>query len=186
MEFIETDIPDVIRIKPRVFEDERGYFKETYREQRFAEEGITDRFLQDNFSKSDKGVLRGLHYQIHQPQAKLVMVSRGAVLDVAVDIRQGSPTFGQHVAYELTDTNHEMLYIPIGFAHGFEVLTDDTIFQYKCSDYYNPSGERGIAWNDPELSIDWHTEEPVVSGKDRNFKPLKEIPKADLFDYQTS
>jgi dTDP-4-dehydrorhamnose 3,5-epimerase len=183
MEFIPTEIPDVILIKPNVFGDDRGFFLETYRQQLFAEHGIDTNFVQDNCSYSHRGALRGLHYQIEQPQAKLVMVLKGKVLDVAVDIRKGSPTYGQHVSVELSEENKHLLYIPTGFAHGFAVLQDDTYFQYKCSDYYFPQGERGIFWNDPALNIEWPLEEPILSGKDQNLPLLEEVQDEDLFHY---
>ncbi|MGM0588532.1 MAG: dTDP-4-dehydrorhamnose 3,5-epimerase [Bacteroidota bacterium] len=183
MEIIDTKIPDVKLIKPDVHGDDRGFFLETYRKNLFQDHGIDTEFVQDNCSYSHQGALRGLHYQIEQPQAKLVMVLKGTVLDVAVDIRRNSPTFGEHVAFELSGENKHFLYIPVGFAHGFAVLEDDTYFQYKCSDYYNPQGERGIRWNDPQLGIDWPLENPILSGKDQNLPLLNDVQDNDLFIY---
>lgn len=181
MEFERTKIEDVIVVKPQVFEDERGFFKETYRESVFAENGIRDRFVQDNFSMSQYGTIRGLHYQVDKPQAKLIMVTKGRVLDVAVDVRTDSPTFGEFVEMELSGDNHRMLYIPVGFAHGFAVLSDEAIFQYKCSDYYYPKGERGIFWDDPGIGIEWPIDDPTISDKDTQLPRLSEMSKEDLF-----
>jgi dTDP-4-dehydrorhamnose 3,5-epimerase len=180
MEFIETAIPGVVRIKPTIFGDERGSFREQYRADQFAAHGLKTDFKQDNISKSCRGVLRGLHYQIIQPQIKLVTVIRGSVIDVAVDLRDGSPTFGKHVSVLLTDRNGEMLYIPEGFAHGFLVLEEDTVFHYKCSDYYNRDGERSLLWNDPEIGIHWPIDDPLLSEKDQKNPTLNAIPKHDL------
>ena len=181
MKFIPSKIPDVIRVEPKIFGDERGFFMESYREKKFANHGINDRFVQDNVSFSKKGTIRGLHYQIENPQAKLVMVTSGRILDVAVDIRKESKTFGQVVAIELSEENRNQLYIPVGFAHGFEVLSEEALFIYKCSDYYNPDGERGIAWNDPQLNIPWQTSTPIISEKDKNNPLLKDLENSDLF-----
>lgn len=179
MATIKTDIEGVLIIEPRVFGDERGYFFESFNEERFrAVTGLDIRFVQDNESKSRKGVLRGLHFQ-REPyaQAKLVRVVRGKVLDVAVDIRKGSPTLGKYVAVELSGDNHRQLFIPKGFAHGYVVLEDDTIFQYKCDEFYHPEAEGGIAWNDPEIGIDWGVaeNEVILSEKDKNRPTLNEI-----------
>ena len=156
MEVIETKIPGLVIIEPRIFRDDRGYFFESFSQRNFEEQVCKTQFVQDNESKSSYGVLRGLHFQ--KPpyaQSKLVRVIKGAVLDVAVDIRKGSPTFGQHVAVELTEDNHRQFFIPRGFAHGFSVLTNEVIFQYKCDNFYAPQSEGAIAWNDPQLNIDW-------------------------------
>ena len=156
MEVIKTKIPGVVIIEPRLFPDARGYFFESFSKREFEEKVGKIEFVQDNESKSSYGVLRGLHFQ--KPpyaQSKLVRVVKGAVLDVAVDIRKGSPTFGQHVAVELTEDNHRQFFIPRGFAHGFAVLTDEVIFQYKCDNFYAPASEGAIAWDDPDLGIDW-------------------------------
>jgi len=181
MEFKPRDIPDIILIKPKVFGDERGFFLETYRENLFAEHGINTRFVQDNFSFSRKGTVRGLHYQIEKPQAKLVMVTMGKVLDVAVDLRRNSPTFGKYTSAVLSGENKHLLYIPTGFAHGFAVLSEDAYFQYKCSDYYFPEGERGVRWNDETINIDWGVANPIISDKDKQLPLLEEVPEQDLF-----
>lgn len=185
MEFEQTEIPQVLLIKPEVYEDERGFFLETYRKSHFRDHGIDVEFVQDNMSASQAGVIRGLHYQIVDQQAKLLMVPRGKIFDVAVDLRRGSPTFGQHVTAELSGKNKHQLYIPTGFAHGYAVLQDDTLVSYKCSDYYNPGGERGLLWNDPELAINWPVSAPVVSEKDEQQPKLSEISNEDLFEYQS-
>lgn len=168
MKVIETGIQDLVIIEPRIFEDGRGYFFESYNQKTFADHGITHQFVQDNQSKSAKGVLRGLHFQRPpHAQGKLVSVLSGAVLDVAVDIRSGSPTYGQHVMVELTADNKRFFFVPPGFAHGFITMEDDTIFTYKCTDLYHPESEDCISWNDPDLNIDWGHDQPLVSGKDQ-------------------
>ena len=182
MTITPTAIPDVLMIKPRVCEDPRGYFVETYSVQRYREAGIACPFVQDNESCSMKGVLRGLHYQVPPyAQAKLVRVIRGAVMDVAVDIRKGSPTFGQHVTAHLSAENKHQLFIPHGFAHVFLVLEDHTIFSYKCDNYYSPQHERGIRWDDPKINILWpQLDVPsVLSAKDER-QPF--LADAELFD----
>ena len=185
MNFIRTNIPDVIIIEPTVHGDHRGYFVETFRADKLeAFLGYKLNFGQDNESKSSKGVLRGLHYQLApHAQTKLVRVISGRVLDVAVDIRKNSPTFGQHVAVELTADNKKQLLVPRGFAHGFVVLEDDTIFAYKVDNYYSPECDRGIAFNDPALNIDWilKTEELKLSAKDTTQPKLNETN--DLFEF---
>lgn len=181
MEIVETRIPDLLLFKPRIYQDNRGFFLETYRQEHLENRGLNVRFVQDNLSKSNRGTLRGLHYQIEQPQDKLIMVVQGAILDVAVDLRRTSDTFGHHTAVTLSAANRHQLFIPKGFAHGFSVLSDTALVYYKCSDYYNPEGERGLRWNDPELDIDWRVSDPVVSEKDRQQPLLKEIPNQDLF-----
>ena len=184
MEVIETAIDGVVIIEPKVFGDNRGYFFESFSERDFCSKVREIRFVQDNESKSVYGVLRGLHFQ--KPpfcQSKLVRVVKGAVLDVAVDIRKGSPTFGQHVAVELTEDNHRQFFIPRGFAHGFAVLSDEAVFQYKCDNFYAPQSEGAIAWNDPVLGIDWRipSDRVILSQKDMKNPCLNE---ADwLFDY---
>jgi dTDP-4-dehydrorhamnose 3,5-epimerase len=181
MQFDRTDIPEVIVIKPRVYSDQRGFFAESYRKSHFRENGIDNDFVQDNLSRSTRGTIRGLHYQLINPQAKLVSVTRGRVLDVVVDVRKGSPTFGRYVTEELTSDNKWMLYVPEGFAHGFCVLSDEADFYYKCSDYYNPDGERGIAWNDPDIGIEWPVSDPpVLSERDSRLPRLKEMDDRDL------
>jgi dTDP-4-dehydrorhamnose 3,5-epimerase len=177
---IPTAIPDVIIFEPKVFGDERGFFFECFNRRQFAEfTGRNVDFVQDNHSRSAKNVLRGLHYQIQHPQGKLVRVVQGAVFDVAVDIRRSSPTFGQHVALELSAANKRMLWIPEGFAHGFLVLSESAEFLYKTTDYWAPEFERSIAWNDPAIGIRWPIEvEPTLSAKDQQAKLLA---KAELF-----
>lgn len=171
MNVIKTNLEGVIIIEPDVFTDERGSFMELFQEERYREVlGLTadEHFIQDNFSVSKKGTLRGLHYQAPPfAQGKLVSVLRGRVLDVAVDIRFGSPTFGEHVAVELSGDNHHQLWAPQGFAHGFVVREDDTFFLYKCTNVYSREHERGIVWNDPALAIDWGNDDPIVSEKDQ-------------------
>lgn len=176
MRVIETAIPDVLIIEPHVFGDNRGFFYESYNEKAFWEKiGISDRFVQDNHSHSIKNVLRGLHYQIHQPQGKLVRVVEGAVFDVAVDLRRGSKTFGQSVGAFLSAENKQQLWIPIGFAHGFVVLTEYVEFLYKTTDYYAPQYERCVVWNDPDLAIAWPLQdEPILSAKDQAGKLLRD------------
>jgi dTDP-4-dehydrorhamnose 3,5-epimerase len=180
MKIIPTSIPDCLIIEPKVFGDERGFFYESFNRKTFAAlTGLDLDFVQDNHSKSAKGVLRGLHYQIQQPQGKLVRAVQGAVLDVVVDIRKSSPTFGQHVTVELSAENKRMFWVPAGFAHGFVVLSETAEFLYKTTDYYAPEFERCIAWNDPELVIDWQLlGAPLVSAKDAQGKLFKE---ADVF-----
>jgi len=173
MNFIETKIPDVTIIEPAVFGDERGFFMETWQRRKFAEAGIDYEFVQDNHSRSIRGTLRGLHYQIEQPQGKLVRATLGVVFDVAVDLRQSSPTFGQWVGVELSSENKRQLWVPPGFAHGFYALSEIVEFQYKCTDFYAPEYERGIRWDDPDLGIRWplgtgKSLEPLLSKKDRN------------------
>ena len=183
MNVIDCEIKDVKIIEPKVFGDARGYFFESWNEKALAEAGINCRFVQDNESRSRYGVLRGLHYQAAPyTQAKLVRVVLGCVLDVAVDIRKGSPTFGKHVAVELSAENKRQRFVPRGFAHGFVVLSDDVIFAYKCDNTYMPSHERGIAFNDPALGIDWKVKDGdfLLSDKDRK-NPL--LADAELFDY---
>jgi dTDP-4-dehydrorhamnose 3,5-epimerase len=178
MEILKTEIVDVKVLKPKVFEDARGYFFEAYSEQRYRKCGIDCHFVQDNESMSMRGVLRGLHYQASpHAQAKLIRVVRGAVLDVAVDIRKGSPTFGKYVLVELSEKNKQQIYIPHGFAHGFLVLEDYTVFSYKCDAYYNPACERGLRWDDPTIAIPWpKLDVPfILSEKDRNQPLLSEI-----------
>lgn len=176
MKVIPTSIRDLLVIQPSVFEDSRGYFFESYNKELFNKHGITTEFLQDNQSLSQQGVLRGLHFQ-NPPhaQAKLVRVITGAVLDVAVDIRKNSSTYGKHVAEILSSKNKTMLYIPEGFAHGFLVLEDNTIFSYKCSKTYNKESEEGIVWCDTDLNINWGISAPSLSEKDKNAKKFKEF-----------
>ena len=184
MKIIETEIRELVVIEPDIFGDERGYFFESFSEREFCSKVREVRFVQDNESKSRYGVLRGLHFQ--KPpyaQSKLVRVVKGAVLDVAIDIRMGSPTFGQHVAVELSEQNHRQFFIPRGFAHGFAVLTDEVVFQYKCDNFYAPQSEGALAWDDPDLAIDWRipADDVILSAKDACHPRLKDAPW--LFDY---
>ncbi len=175
MQVVHTAIPDLLIIEPKVFGDDRGFFYESFNQRRFAElTGVTDAFVQDNHSKSARNVLRGLHYQIRQPQGKLVRVVAGEVLDIAVDIRKSSPTFGKCVGVNLSADNKTMLWIPQGFAHGFVVLSESAEFLYKTTDYWAPEHERCIIWNDPDLAIDWQLggATPLLSAKDQGGKRL--------------
>lgn len=184
MKAIKTAIEDVVIIEPDVFGDSRGYFFESYSQKKFDEQVRPVKFVQDNESKSKYGVLRGLHFQKGaNAQSKLVRVVKGRVLDVAVDIRKGSPTFGKYVAVELTEDNHRQLFVPRGFAHGFSVLSEEAIFQYKCDNLYAPHAEGAIAWNDPEIGIDWQlpAEDVLLSAKDAAHPMLKDVE--GLFDY---
>ena len=187
MNVLDTALPEVKILEPRVFTDGRGYFMESFNEQRFSELIRPIHFVQDNESRSSYGVIRGLHYQLPpHAQSKLVRVVRGRVLDVAVDVRVGSPTFGKHVAVELSEENKRMLFIPRGFAHGFSVLSPEAVFQYKCDSFYAPEAEGAIAWDDPELGIDWQlpTCDIVLSPKDSEHPQLREA--IHLFDFHTS
>ena len=184
MNIIKTDIPDVVIVEPKVFGDHRGYFFESFSQRDFDANVREVRFVQDNESKSRYGVVRGLHYQLSPyAQSKLVRVVSGRVLDVAVDIRVGSPTFGKHVAVELSGENHRQLFIPRGFAHGFAVLSDEVVFQYKCDNFYSPEHEGAIAWDDPDLGIDWGVpaDKVMLSAKDMAHPRLKDA--VNLFDY---
>ncbi|HML07060.1 MAG TPA: dTDP-4-dehydrorhamnose 3,5-epimerase [Xanthobacteraceae bacterium] len=175
MKVIRTSIPDVLICEPAVFGDERGFLLESWNEQRFRDAAGTDvHFVQDNHSRSSRGVLRGLHYQIKQPQGKLVRAAAGHVFDVAVDLRKSSPTFGRWVGTELSEDNYRQLWIPSGFAHGFLVLSDSADFLYKCTDYYAPEYERCIAWNDPAIGIEWPIGQPTLSARDRAGKLLRD------------
>jgi dTDP-4-dehydrorhamnose 3,5-epimerase len=183
VEILSSQIPGLRLIKPKVFGDDRGSFCETFSKQIFVNAGITDDFVQDNQSVSKANVLRGLHFQAPPfAQAKLVRVVRGAVLDIALDIRKGSPTYGQHEAMLLSEENNLQFYIPAGFAHGFVALEDNTIFQYKCSNYYNKPSEGCILWNDPDLKIEWNVQNPLLSPKDLEGTRLKDF--ASPFSYQ--
>lgn len=174
MEVIKTPLQGLLVIEPKVFKDHRGYFYESYNAEAFKQAGIDAVFVQDNQSLSQKGILRGLHFQAPpHAQGKLVRVIKGAVLDVVVDIRKNSPTYGQHFSIELTEENFKMFWIPAGFAHGFVTLEDHTIFSYKCTDVYNKAAEGGLLWNDPELGINWGIEQPVLSEKDTLNPSLK-------------
>lgn len=175
MEVIETSLPGVLLIEPKCFGDSRGFFLETFSTQRYSDAGIKESFVQDNHSRSQKGVLRGLHFQLNFPQGKLVGVSRGSVFDVAVDIRVGSPTFGQWYGAVLNDENHRQLYIPPKFAHGFVVLSDVADFNYKCTEYYHAEDDKGLLWNDPAIGVNWQIENPLLSEKDKINKTLEEL-----------
>ncbi len=177
---IKTDIEGVLIFEPKVFGDGRGFFMETWSRNRYREAGLDVEFVQDNVSSSSQGVLRGLHYQNPQPQGKLVQVLKGEVLDVAVDIRLGSPTFGKVATCVLSDENRRQFYVPAGFAHGFCVLSETALFLYKCTEFYNAGAEGGVLWNDPDLGIDWPVADPVLSEKDSNLSRLKDIPEVNL------
>ena len=182
MRVIEAPLPGVMLLAPQVIKDHRGFFMESYSRRRLAEIGIDRYFVQDNHSRSVQGVLRGLHYQLGQPQAKLVRATRGRVYDVVVDVRRGSPTFGRWAGAELSEDNHLILFAAEGFAHGFLVLSEVAEFQYKCSDFYNREEERGLAWNDPKIGIEWPLNggEPVLSDRDRQWGPFAEVAEEDL------
>lgn len=184
MKRIETSLPGVCLIEPSVFEDERGFFFESYHEIKFAEIGIRDRFVQDNHAKSVNRTLRGLHYQFKHPQAKLCRVIQGEVLDVVVDVRLGSPAFGRWESVMLSAGNKRQIYVPPGFAHGYLVLSESAEFLYKCSDFYRPEYERGVLWNDPVIGIDWGVETPILSDKDRRNPLLSAIAQTDLPAYR--
>lgn len=183
MKVISTSIPDVLIIEPKVFGDSRGFFFESFNQKNFSREtGLDVEFVQDNHSRSAKGVLRGLHYQIRQPQGKLVRVVRGTVFDVSVDIRRSSPTFGRWIGVELSEDNYRQLWVPPGFAHGFYVLSESADFLYKTTDYYIPDFERSLLWNDPDIGISWPIEartQPIISTKDTNAARLAE---AEVFE----
>ncbi len=181
MQVTSTSLPEVLIVEPKVFGDERGFFFESFNRKLFAEKaGLTTDFVQDNHSRSAKGVLRGLHYQIQHPQGKLVRVVRGSVFDVAVDIRKCSPNFGRWVGTELSEKNHRQLWVPPGFAHGFLVLSESADFLYKTTDYWRPEHERSIRWNDPTIGIDWPLDdEPTLSAKDAQGK---QIAEAEVFE----
>lgn len=181
MKIIDCEIKDVKLIQPNVFGDDRGCFYESFRQSEFENAGININFVQDNVSKSHKNIIRGLHYQIENAQDKLVACLMGTILDVAVDIRKGSPTFGKYVVAELSDKNKNLLLVPKGFAHGFSVLSEYAVVSYKCSDYYNPKGERGIKWDDKSLNINWRVEHPILNQRDLNLPYLSTIKEEDLF-----
>lgn len=184
MQRIETSLPGVYELRPAVYEDSRGSFVETYHLQKFKALGISETFVQDNQSASRRGTLRGLHYQLKRPQAKLCRVVVGEALDVSVDIRLGSPTFGKWAAVRLSAEAHNLIYMPAGFAHGFLALTENVQFLYKCSDFYDRDDERGILWRDPDLNITWGTAAPIVSEKDSKFSKLAGVPPEFLPRYQ--
>jgi dTDP-4-dehydrorhamnose 3,5-epimerase len=180
---IETSLHGVLELHPKVFRDGRGFFLETFHLAKFLELGIAETFIQDNHSCSRKGALRGLHYQLRHPQAKLCRVVEGQALDVVVDVREGSPQFGKWTSVVLSSERQNQIYVPAGFAHGFLALTDTVHFLYKCSDYYHPEDERGVLWNDPALKISWGIESPTVSEKDEHLPTLTTIPRESLPRY---
>ena len=183
MKVIKTDIEGVVILEPEVYTDERGYFFESYSQQRFDEVVSPIRFVQENESKSRYGVIRGLHYQRGDAaQAKLVSVVRGCILDIAVDIRKSSPTFGKYVAVEISEDNKRQIFVPRGFAHGFAVLSDEAVLQYKCDNYYAPSEERGIAWNDPAIGIEWGIPEDVATLSNKDIQNPRLTDAVELFD----
>ena len=188
MNIITTNLPGVIVIEPKVYVDKRGFFLETFREDVLLQAGINAHFVQDNHTRSSQGVLRGLHYQMIQTQGKLVRVATGSVFDVVVDVRSSSPTFGQWYGTELNEDNIKMIYVPPGFAHGFVVLSETADFIYKCTDYYHPESEQGIAWDDPDLNIDWSiaeiAEKISLSDKDKQNVKLKDQPAEKLPAYK--
>ena len=184
--FNKTSIDGVYIIEPKVFGDNRGYFMETYNKEHFAETGLNMTFVQDNESKSSKGVLRGLHFQRKHSQGKLVRVTKGEVFDVAVDLRYGSPTYGMWEGVILSEENKKQFYIPEGFAHGFLVLSDEAVFNYKCTDFYSPEYDGGVMWNDPDINIKWpldNIEEIILSDKDKNHPNLKDLDLKEYPDY---
>ena len=182
MKVIKTELEGVLVIEPDFFTDARGYFFESYNQKKYEDAGLNFSFVQDNISKSQKGTVRGLHYQIGKnAQGKLCQVLTGSVLDVAVDIRSGSPTFGKHFSVELTGENHKQIWIPPGFAHGFSVLSDDTIFSYKCTAFYSKVDERAILFNDADLKIDWKIDNPTISEKDLKAELFKDIEKNFIY-----
>lgn len=183
MRVTTIDIPGVLVLEPTVLRDHRGGFAETYHIQRYREAGIVESFVQDNLSRSVRGTLRGLHFQEPHAQGKLVMAVEGSVYDVVVDIRVGSPTFGRWYGLELSDQNLRQIYVPPGCAHGFCVTSDTAIFMYKCTDYYSPKDERGVLWNDPALAIPWPITDPILSAKDRQYRPLAHM-KDELPSYR--
>jgi len=181
MNVIATDIPEVLIIEPKIFGDQRGFFVETYQLRRYAEFGISRPFVQDNMSRSSYGVVRGLHLQNPSPQGKLVNVMRGRVLDVAVDVRVGSPTFGRHAAVELNEDNRRQLWVPRGFAHGFAVLSESADFFYKCDDLYSPRDELVVCWNDPAIGIDWGLANPSLSPRDAAAPLLADVKNLPIY-----
>jgi dTDP-4-dehydrorhamnose 3,5-epimerase len=181
MKFVRSSVlPEIMIIEPDIFRDDRGHFLETYQAQRYLEHGIPASLVQDNLVYSTRGVLRGLHYQLGRPQGKLVWVVQGEVFDVAVDIRQGSPTFGKWTGATLSSDKYPQVYIPGGFAHGYCVSSEIAIVAYKCTDYYVPKEERGIKWNDPSLGIKWPVDEPILSDKDATHPTLESLPAEEL------
>ena len=183
MEAFETELPGVMILEPKVFGDARGFFLETWNRARYEQAGIAADFVQDNLSFSGKRTLRGLHFQNPNAQGKLVQVIQGEVYDVAVDIRRGSPTFGKWIGVTLSEENRRQMFVPAGFAHGFCVTSDNALFSYKCTDFYNPNAEVSIIWNDPEIGIDWPVTDPELSEKDRKAARLSQLPEDRLPSY---
>lgn len=181
MKITDARIPEIKIIEPTVFEDERGFFLESYRKDVLKDHGITSDFVQANISKSFEGTIRGLHYQKERPQGKLVQCIKGTVLDVAVDIRKSSKSFGNYVAIKLSEDNHRQVYIPEGFAHGFSVLSNEAIVHYKCTEYYHKESERGIRWDDPLIRINWDVSRPILSDKDRTQPLFSALKDEDIF-----
>ena len=175
MKFLSTELPDVLVIEPDVHRDPRGFFLESYHLQKYREGGISLSFVQDNHSYSIRGTIRGLHAQLRKPQGKLLRVLEGEIFDVAVDIRKGSPTFARWVGIKLSSENFRQCYVPPGFAHGFAVLSSSAQLEYKCTDYYDPSDEIGVLWNDPEIGVVWPVENPILSGKDLRAQRLRDV-----------
>ena len=184
LKLINTTIPDVLLIEPKVYDDSRGFFLETFHQKKYTELGINKTFVQDNYSHSNQRILRGLHYQLLHPQGKLIFVLRGEIFDVAVDIRQGSSTFGKWFGANLSAKNKRQIYVPDGFAHGFCVLSESADVMYKCTDFYDAEDEHGIFWSDETIAIDWAVKTPVLSEKDSKFQRFTEIPEKDLPIYR--
>ena len=183
MKISETNIPGVLLIESDIYRDQRGFFSESYSQKKYDSNGIGYQFVQDNLSHSKKNVIRGLHFQLKHPQGKLVRVARGRVYDVALDIRCNSPTFGEYFSSVIDDSNLLQIFMPPGIAHGFCVLSDEAIFEYKCTDYYVAGDEAGVLWNDPDLKIDWPIDDPTISDQDLKFPKLKDISKNNLPNY---
>lgn len=183
MNVVETSLPGVLIVEPKVFGDARGFFMETWNRRRYEDAGLPGGFVQDNLSYSTRGVLRGLHFQNPNPQGKLVSVLRGEVFDVAVDVRSGSPTFGEWTGVTLSADNRRQFYVPEDFAHGFLVTGGEALFSYKCTDYYDPAAEHSLLWNDPQLGISWPVDEPLLSAKDGSAPRLAELPAESLPRY---
>ena len=180
MKFLQTELEGVLVVEPDVHRDDRGFFLETYHHGKYAEGGIDATFVQDNHSKSGRGTLRGLHAQWRRPQGKLVRVLDGEIFDVAVDLRRSSPTFGRWVGVTLDSVNHRQIWVPPGFLHGFCVVSETAEVEYKCTDLYDPGGELGVLWNDPDIGIAWPVDEPVLSGKDQTAPRLRDVPEEQL------
>jgi dTDP-4-dehydrorhamnose 3,5-epimerase len=185
VEKIETALPGVLELRPKVFRDARGSFLETYHRDRYAQLGIGEVFVQDNHSRSSRGTLRGFHYQLNRPQAKLCWVAEGQALDVALDIRAGSPHFGKWESVLLSAAEQNQIFIPAGFAHAFLALTDTVQFLYKCSEFYDPTSEHGVLWSDPEMGVKWGIKDPIISDKDAKFSKLADLPREFLPPYQS-